>query len=126
MKNELRIGNWVKLNNSKYNTTIKPSSFSIDMDALYSPIKLTKHWIKQFKGFEVNVICNYEKKLYNDIKLELSIRDGVIYPIIVQENDFSESSDVITLMPLSNVHDLQNLHYELCGEELEIIKPNKI
>ena len=105
--NELRVGNWVKVIQSKngMNTTIQPSSFSVDIENTYKAIPLTQEWLKSF-GFERD-----DLGWYNGIIL-LGVGKNGFHYLPTEEEHYLLGQE------LKYVHQLQNLHYAITGDEL--------
>jgi len=128
--NELRIGNWVYIPQTKTNEQIgvieengrfltkgyKTSYSSIECSR---PIPLTEEWLVRF-GFEK--LRNFSN---NAIKLDVfnylcldNGNDGSKYCAV---SIYDEDENVcVYLHDIQHVHQLQNLYFALTGEELKL------
>lgn len=107
--NELRIGNWVEVINSNgVETTIQPSSFSVDIETHYKAIPLNEEWLKrfrfEFKGKRISYKWFY---LWN--------HEGRIVFALAEMHE-----EIGVYLEVHSVHQLQNLFFSLTGEELTI------
>lgn len=111
---ELRIGNWVELKNS--------GSIKLDADnigdvlnnpAIFDPIPLTPEILER-AGFEKGGEDYFNREVVGNISLFYS--EGAI-SISLSDNDFESITQKLNI---KYVHQLQNLFYFLCGEELKI------
>ena len=120
--NELRIGNWVVAPATPF------EAVKINIDALkyfgddLIPIPLTEDWLIKF-GFDMINDAPKTIKYYrlNGISFEVLKDDRVAN----KPNEALKLYDNIglwntTYKHIKNVHQLQNLHFALTGEELEI------
>lgn len=99
--NELRIGNWILLNNEPievYGTLLDYCSKQTDIRELY-PIPLTPEIL--------------EKCDFSDTNFFFSIHDG---GVSVED----KPGDNAFFLPVKYLHQLQNLYYALTFKELEI------
>ena len=109
--NELRIGNWVELNQTGETTytTIQPSSFSVKPEIYFKPIPLTEDWLEKF-GFELGKVkVGLPAFKHPDLEMTLVFYDGSFGIAGAKKQP-----------PLDYVHQLQNLYFALTGEELTI------
>jgi hypothetical protein len=104
--NELRIGNCI--NNGKQNIRVSATTFNTDISQ-YNPIPLTEEWLLKF-GFEVYKF-DHKKNQYRFKDRLIVIRDDLF-------------CDYGTGVIINHVHQLQNLYFCLCGEELTIKEVN--
>tara|TARA_R110000822_G_scaffold158970_1_gene298474 strand:+ start:1535 stop:1882 length:348 start_codon:yes stop_codon:yes gene_type:complete len=110
--NELRIGNWVNVLDRDYEVTaVLERGINCGLvGCLYSlvkPIPLTEEWLLRF-GFE-NVL---NVGIYRKGALDVDYAGGLeclSFSIIDSNYDFT----------IKHVHQLQNIHHALTGEELE-------
>lgn len=111
MKNELRIGNFVKIHQSKIQMTELDFRFRSDF---FKPIKLTEEWLLKF-GFEyASYANNYiieAGEYYNSVKFD---KRKWLY-----NNDSSDAS-CYGVTTIKYVHQLQNLYFALNQKELII------
>ena len=116
--NELRIGNCVKLNNSV--TTLVPRDFqryckSFGIFEEFEPIELSEEWLLK-AGFEKD---DTGVDIFDQDYCEWYQREFPVIGILCQSSDksyiFDENTDTLRL---EYVHQLQNLYFALCGEEL--------
>jgi len=130
MDNELRIGNWLKINgrtqqvvdcmcdsvNTKFHQGIP-----FDM---IEPIPLTEDWLFKL-GFEFDSkdsftdIMYYEKKYdskLNKISGEITISVDSCGLVQLSDNNIKW----VDICKIKYVHQLQNLYFALTGEELEV------
>ena len=116
---ELRIGNWVlcEPNNACIERTIDYEDFKLahfDSER-FKPIPLTEEWLERFEfdedGFKQYEFINWGIKVKKDPHA-ISEPNWIVFHGFM--NQFSE------IVSLKHVHQLQNLFYCLCGEELEI------
>ena len=120
MKAELRIGNWVlsptELRVGNYFQWIEIASMGIGVDVITKnnhytyedfkePIPLTEEWLEKF-GFE-----------YSDLNGDSGLWKIPPFQIYGKYNQFIYDYR----LDVNYVHQLQNLFYYLCGEELKII-----
>jgi hypothetical protein len=108
---ELRIGNWVEHNQPKrgYYTTVQESTFSVNVEKLFKPIPLTEEWLLKF-GF--NEVFMVDGVWGHGI-------DGFIY-VNSGQIRFKGKAVLLNENQLQHVHQLQNLYFDLTGEELTI------
>ena len=85
-------------------------------DADFRPIKITEEWLLKF-GFEDITGVDYILHIDVDFKLILIPADA-FYPQIDKADDVGWSS--ISLNKIEYIHQLQNLFFSLCGEELTV------
>ena len=78
----------------------------------YKPIPLTEEWLLKF-GFKTGVIAG--QRYMKDELYE--VEDGYIYVIDSNESKIGEWD--YTEVEIKYVHQLQNLYFALCGEELK-------
>lgn len=121
MKNELRIGNFVKIHQSKIQMTESDFRFRSDF---FKPIKLTEEWLLKF-GFEKQI--DYEQQINEYGKLsESNRRRGVGLYLHEGEWFVTFREDVgcgwCELNEIEYVHHLQNLYFALTNDELTIKK----
>lgn len=112
---ELRIGNWIEIIDSKeLCTTVTKSTFDCNVDVFYKPIPITEEWLLKF-GFEKqiyfdgNYVIKNKEGYYNSIKKD----DGEW----CYNNDISDASCYF-VKKVKYIHQLQNLYYALNEEEL--------
>ena len=125
--NELRIGNWVMYSH-KYESPL-PVAIKIDISDLiligenlkdykYEPIVLSPEILEKC-GFVLN--RNNELSIeINDIASHLELMrgvDGFYYPAFTQTPQGDEERTVY-FNRINSLHQLQNLYFSLCGEEL--------
>jgi hypothetical protein len=117
--NELRIGNWVYIPQTKTNEQIgvieengrfltkgyKTSYSSIECSR---PIPLTEEWLKRF-GFDYDM----DVALYSKSGYDLCVNDNnSIYFYLGEYGSWFKN--------IQHVHTLQNLYFALTGEELKL------
>ena len=117
--NELRIGNWVRWNyEERSEGNVYPVEYGYELDDIKNnpnivkPIPLTEEWLIKFGYFTQNgawgtiAVKEYHKKNTHQLDLfgNAWVHDREGYRV-----------------DLDYVHQLQNLFYYLCGEELKII-----
>lgn len=115
---ELRIGNWVNITLQGVNGDIKVSEIDsggimhegwvIGSDKIY-PVELTKEWLLRF-GFE-----KYPDNSFLLNEKILMQKDGSFHI----GNDETDEPFHINY-PILYVHQLQNLHFAVYGEELQL------
>ena len=115
--NELRIGNLVRYKESVHNfagkiTTVTEIVF--DTIDLYDAIPLTEECLLKF-GF-VNKDFNY---IIDNDRFEFSMMFYDSWNIYYKEKE-SFGRDEINLTGFWKIHELQNLFFALCGEELTL------
>jgi len=121
--NELRIGNWVIVNEECQIEAIIHDVVDVStrfetyvLDAV-KPIPLTEEWLERFgfndDGFKQYEFTNWGIKVKKDPHA-ISETNWIVFHGFM--NQFSE------LVSLKHVHQLQNLFYCLSGEELTIKK----
>lgn len=146
MKNEFRIGNFIKINNPTYRESqvghicrineIREDGLNltdVDMSSrptfgqlwkFIEPIKLTEEWLLKFGA----------KKLDNKEELDNHYHFGLIgssalYVCIDNGNNFANEGKALYLIhgapygsfPCKYVHQLQNLYFAITGKELIIL-----
>jgi hypothetical protein len=106
---ELRIGNWVLFKNNHVKIDVSDFAqlyYDDDYFKKISGIQLNEEWWDRF-GFEWNLKhCTYANDLIYFTRWKM--------PIYLLNNNESQRIE------LKYVHQLQNLHFALTGEELEI------
>lgn len=113
--NELRIGNWVDVSgeiqvslldlSNIYNWKERYRGYAT---CPYRPIPLTEEWLVKF-GFEIRESHTTDRFWKNDFLF----KDGKLYiHFSMDEGDF--------YVECKYVHQLQNLYFDLTGEELTI------
>ena len=122
---ELRFGNWVNAH-AKYG--IEPVQVeSIHHDEIghtatfndgncndpVSAIPLTKEWLLRFEDFKTDSI-----HIDNETDLQILFKDDKIEVELIGSNYGQD----ILLRDIEHVHQLQNLYYDLKGEELTEVK----
>jgi hypothetical protein len=107
---ELRIGNWVEIIDSKgIYTTVTKSTFDCDVDVFYKPIPITVDWLLKL-GFDL-INNEYHQSRNHDLKLHWTVNKNKMIP------EFNEKR-FVTGYDFKYVHQLQNLYFALTGEEL--------
>lgn len=120
---DLRIGNYIDYETEREIVTMQITYEYIRLihngNKNFKPIPLTEEWLLKF-GFEKEV--EYKKKInfsrfhlfqinasnpYNDNKNEFKV-------------NFYQSKQTVELCRIKYVHELQNLFFCLCGEELTL------
>jgi hypothetical protein len=111
--NELRIGNWIKLEKNVYQVEMNDSCGVVGIDKIglvrlekCEPIPLTEEWLSKF-GF------TNEKQGYKHWNLDLYFH---------KDGEWFESDQLPMFIFLQYVHQLQNLYFASTGAEL-ILKP---
>ena len=117
--NEVRIGNLINYNEGGIFRVIGIHEFGLDVEndietaytehESFSPIPLTEEWLLKF-GFEVYKF-DHKKNQYRFKDRLIVIRDDLF-------------CDYGTGVIIKHVHQLQNLYFCLCGEELTIKEVN--
>lgn len=111
---ELRIGNWVEIIDSKgICTTVTKSTFDCNIDVFYKPIAITEDCLLML-GFEYhdadeNYVIKTKNNWHNSIK---EIEGDWCY------NNDSSDANCYFVRELKYVHQLQNLYYAINEEEL--------
>lgn len=108
---ELRIGNYIlkndKLHYCSWMTIRDIKTQSIEEDDKFEPIPLTEEWLLKF-GFEINeTYCSKKINKTNEFNI-MFFDDGWLL------------CDCDIHCKIKYVHQLQNLFWILCGEELTI------
>lgn len=81
------------------------------------PIPLTEEWLLKV-GFEYSALYeNYRIAYHSEFTYYHSVR--IRYGKFFYSNDYSDA-DCYVIRDIEYVHQLQNLHFALTGEELEI------
>jgi len=128
--NELRLGNWVEANSPMmqvkeitehtvglYMPGSEADPFLYDIEEI-RPIKLSPEILEKC-GFELN--RNNELSIeINDIASHLELMSGTggfYYPSFTQTPQGDEERTVY-FNRINSLHQLQNLYFSLCGEEL--------
>lgn len=121
---ELRIGNWVEDLFNKRN----PEKTQVDLDLFQAinnfirsgqpyplkPIPLTEEWLEKF-GFQYD----YEGNLFLE-PIHDDAEANFYFHWEVDELVLRDSFEDVFMSRLNYVHQLQNLYFALCGEELTI------
>lgn len=111
--NELRVGNWTNNNVENVKLSKKDLIFLLtnDNEHFANPIPLTEEWLIKF-GFEEDD-DDYLKSITESLDLQVNIKRNRIV---------LEGYDGVNFLEIKPqyVHQLQNLFYYLCGEELQI------
>lgn len=115
--NELRIGNLVFLNDKQKVWEIM-DGFDIDEmteNSTVDPIPITEDWLLK-AGFEKD---DTGVDMFDQDYYEWYQKEFPIIGVLCQSSDksylFDENTDTIRI---KYVHQLQNLHFAICGEEL--------
>ncbi|WP_336716308.1 hypothetical protein [Chryseobacterium mucoviscidosis] len=118
---ELRIGNLVVYNGSVFRVTriskniITADRGKGDVDFTLKdlqPLKITEFWLEKF-GFKKDKITNFHYlRICNDWS-------NIYFDAIHQILDLSISGHSAVLKQIINVHQLQNLHHSLSGNDFE-------
>lgn len=127
---ELRIGNWVQFRHTETPVKITLSDFAHEYydEHLedYEPILLTEEWLVKFgvtnyaDGYIITPNGHYDFGYvleYLDWRKDWQV--GILYYDPARECDVEEVYH-FNVGSLKYVHQLQNLFYSLCGEELEL------
>lgn len=121
--NELRIGNIIKDDRKAKDWRFVTHRIISDLASnpnveLYHPVELTEEWLIKF-GFTGH--HGYEYFIDVDRKGKICIIGGqfYVYSGLGTEQDYGFEPNI------EYVHQLQNLYFALCGEELTIKEPNK-
>ena len=113
--NELRIGNWVAINERQFQTNLDGIKTAHRLD----PIPLTEEWLERF-GFNQFDESDFFIPLDSDKSLILMNVRGYWYPRIQQEAEMSHQYiQEVNLNYVKHVHQLQNLYFALTREELQ-------
>jgi hypothetical protein len=114
---ELRIGNWYRwyAEGKYYEYQVIQSDFSNDCNFLnFEPIPLTEEWLEKFKIGSISPIIENDGIINKAMLFKcfpiFYWNDG---SITIEINDFSK-------VKLNYVHQIQNLHFALTGQELTI------
>lgn len=136
MKNtELRVGNLIQYNEGDVCKVVGIHKFGIDVEFpeeftymeydQFSPIPLTEEWLLNFgfaKGF--NTLFKQINSFGRQVTVSIEFNGMDDIAIWTTENDGTEDETNSTFNIESNlkhVHQLQNLHFALLGEELNLI-----
>lgn len=125
--NELRIENYVKDHLGRIQKVAETRSdsyicyLSNGIKLKYKlnttqPIPLTEEWLLKFGFLDITGV-DYILNIDVDFKLLLIPADG-FYPQIDKADDNGWQS--VSLNKIEYVHQLQNLYFALCGEELKL------
>ena len=120
-KNELRIGNWVEVKQAEkgFYTTIQPSCFSVDIDKTYKAIPLDEEWLLTFGFKKISGINDRYLKDYGAFFFSLLLtNDGKSYHVTLSNHDGNEAPPTIGFGIFKYVHQLQNIYFALCSDEL--------
>lgn len=107
--NELRLGNWVQTKQTEKQFQVTVYAFQVVsiVDSQYKPIPLTEEWLTRF-GFD---------KIESAIPTAYRTKSG--FRIKEDERGYWMQHKH-GLVIIKHVHQLQNLHHALTGEELII------
>lgn len=119
--NELRIGNLVHDRLRKTNLIVTAYSNAVLFTggatgkpiSLFEPIPLTEEWLLKF-GFEDGTRKRLGVSKDGEICVSFHRKRGIAFISDSRDNNYAFSS------PCEHVHQLQNLYFALCGEELTI------
>ena len=131
---ELRIGNFIQ---DQFDDIITVDGLDdIDVYSSYcgdipvhavKPIPLNEQWLLDF-GFKEVIVGPFIKE-YEGATLIVYIIDGVGECIFKHYSSYSENDidavNVVCLLPVSHVHQLQNLYFALTQEELILKERSK-
>jgi len=115
--NELRIGNYVEVENYKIIQleNIHPKGTEkegeVYLISMLKPIPLTEEWLLRF-GFSPMSESEYTLNTYELYGFQLWNKNGDFSEIVF----FARDKSIV----IRTVHQLQNLYFVLCGEELTI------
>lgn len=108
ISNELRIGNWIEIKDSKgICTRVTESTFDSNIEKNYKPVPLTEQWLLNF-GFESDGL-----EWWNGVIMLGVYKDGLYY-CPTEELSYRLAKE------FKYVHQLQNLHHALTDSELII------
>ena len=111
---ELRIGNWVEITDSKgIYTTVTKSTFDCNVDVFYNAIPITEEWLLKFGFYYQASYKNYVVKSKQENNNSIKKIDGDW----CYNNDYSDAACYF-VTELKYIHQLQNLYYALNEEEL--------
>ena len=114
--NELRIGNYVKINKYIFPVKIQDIEAIDDAMSLAEPIPLTEEWLLRF-GFIREE--EYDEGGLVDYRYELN-KDNLEFVSFWGSEDLVGINQCQTGVDCEYVHQLQNLYFALTGEELTI------
>ena len=129
--NELRIGNWINIsfrNHDRKGDYQIVASQILDLFSngekssfIYKPIPLTEEWLLKF-GFEQQIgFIKFIGEPYQKDSFEVALNDVGKWYCYYRNFVKGKVDDFVLLKnDLKHVHQLQNLFYALCGEELTI------
>lgn len=105
---ELRIGNYVSINNVFFPLTEKRFARVLNKDTQVEPIPITEEWLEKL-GFENGSI-------------EINNENHLICETLMDDDDFHWQYNFNNegLVFIEYIHQLQNLYFALTGEELEL------
>jgi hypothetical protein len=116
---ELRIGNWIRYAGQEIELTrqkFKLSVFTLGLDELHEPIRLTEEWFVKF-GFKP--LNGHEFSFWLDEWECLSLY-AEPYPKSFAIGLSRGLKDIWSTGKIQYVHQLQNLYFALTGTELTI------
>ena len=112
ISNELRIGNWIEIKDSKgICTRVTESTFDSNIEKNYKPIPLTEEWLLKFG---LNNPTNEKPYHFKKSAVEF------LHSEFQDELKCFCNDKPMFSFPCKYVHQLQNIYYSITGEELKI------
>jgi hypothetical protein len=134
--NELRLGNWISNPIQDINLLVDITTLSkifyddnnknINPKDKFQPIPLTEEWLVKFGFIEAKRHVHYFEEVFYSKSI---IKDSpnhyeqlvISLPLgHIEVGEFNIEQSYLMNIEMNHVHQLQNLFYCLCGEELEI------
>lgn len=127
---ELRIGNYIFNRNDQLCKVKELSEDKINAPVIdwpvtglpHKPIELTEEWLIKF-GFQNITLKYYQNTNLKGLYLE-NIDSYLTFDKsewrLEQDDDWRDGGNHHDLLKIEYVHQLQNLYFALCGEELEL------
>lgn len=125
--NEIRVGNWIEKDGKQYQATAM-TIFCLGNN--HKPIELTEEWLVKFGFITMDAEVDFMEyaKEFEDGSFRFSIfNDGGLdmvnnYPFYITTTGQMKGWETEYKTEFKYVHQLQNLYFCLCGEELILKK----
>jgi len=117
--NELRIGNWVKLNDQEDGKLVKFKYFSETLRVAFFYKEVMGEFTANIAGIELSPEILEKCGFVMHKTSQLWRKDNFyLHHYLVSDNEYCFKYSDFTSSSIQYLHQLQNLYFALCGEEL--------